>query len=153
MTLYLGSWVDVNDLKDNALRCGVQGVSSVWSKCQISTRVCCVEVKSYPKGVTTNSESGVESYEPYFPIFEVMQELGLSLHLHGTNITEIGILFICDLYFLCNLGEMPGEDPLQAEQAFLPELVKVRAMKRFLSYVKHIIQCFFSMCCLWVTDC
>lgn len=41
------------------------------------------QIKSYPKGVTTGSESGVESYEPFYPIFDVMQKLGLSLHLHG----------------------------------------------------------------------
>lgn len=40
-------------------------------------------VKSYPRGVTTNSEGGIESYETYYPIFEVMQEVGMVLNLHG----------------------------------------------------------------------
>jgi len=43
----------------------------------------CVGVKSYPKGLTTNSESGVEGYEEFYPIFETMQEVGLVLELHG----------------------------------------------------------------------
>lgn len=46
------------------------------------------QVKSYPKGVTTNSDSGVESYEPYYPIFAVLQEMGLSLHLHGEGLGQ-----------------------------------------------------------------
>ncbi|TFK55872.1 Dihydroorotase [Heliocybe sulcata] len=42
-----------------------------------------VGVKSYPRGVTTNSEGGIESYEVYFPVFEAMQEVGMVLNLHG----------------------------------------------------------------------
>jgi dihydroorotase len=40
-------------------------------------------VKSYPRGVTTNSDQGIESYEMYYPVFEVMQELDMVLNLHG----------------------------------------------------------------------
>lgn len=40
-------------------------------------------VKSYPRGVTTNSEGGIESYEAYYPVFEAMQKYGLVLNLHG----------------------------------------------------------------------
>lgn len=40
-------------------------------------------VKSYPRGVTTNSEGGIESYEAYYPVFEAMQKHGLVLNLHG----------------------------------------------------------------------
>lgn len=43
----------------------------------------CVGVKSYPKGLTTNSEAGVEGYEEFYPIFAVMEEVGLVLELHG----------------------------------------------------------------------
>lgn len=46
-------------------------------------------VKSYPRGVTTNSEGGIESYEVYYPVFEVMQEVGLVLNLHGEVPTDI----------------------------------------------------------------
>ncbi len=40
-------------------------------------------VKSYPRGVTTNSDDGIESYTLYYPVFEAMQETGLVLNLHG----------------------------------------------------------------------
>jgi len=42
-----------------------------------------IGVKSYPRGVTTNSDAGIESYEIYYPVFEAMQEEGLVLNLHG----------------------------------------------------------------------
>lgn len=42
-----------------------------------------VGVKSYPRGVTTNSDGGIESYEMYYPIFEAMQEEDMVLNLHG----------------------------------------------------------------------
>lgn len=40
-------------------------------------------VKSYPKGATTNSQNGIESYEPFYPTFAAMEEYGLVLNLHG----------------------------------------------------------------------
>lgn len=40
-------------------------------------------VKSYPRGVTTNSGAGVESYELYYEVFGEMEKLGLVLNLHG----------------------------------------------------------------------
>ncbi|KEI39493.1 uncharacterized protein L969DRAFT_87455 [Mixia osmundae IAM 14324] len=40
-------------------------------------------VKSYPRGVTTGSEGGVESYEKYYDVFEAMQECDMVLNLHG----------------------------------------------------------------------
>ncbi|KAJ3326451.1 hypothetical protein HDU93_002436 [Gonapodya sp. JEL0774] len=42
-----------------------------------------VGVKSYPRGVTTNSDSGIESYTTYYPVFKAMEECGLVLNLHG----------------------------------------------------------------------
>jgi dihydroorotase len=42
-----------------------------------------VGVKSYPRGVTTNSDSGIESYEVYYPVFEEMEKCDLVLNLHG----------------------------------------------------------------------
>ncbi|KAJ3298443.1 hypothetical protein HK104_010703 [Borealophlyctis nickersoniae] len=42
-----------------------------------------VGVKSYPRGVTTNSDSGIESYTTYYPIFKAMQEANMVLNLHG----------------------------------------------------------------------
>jgi dihydroorotase len=42
-----------------------------------------VGVKSYPRGVTTNSDEGIESYNIYYHIFEAMQQVGMILNLHG----------------------------------------------------------------------
>eukprot|EP00126_Sphaerothecum_destruens_P010849 Sdes_comp20817_c0_seq2m17259 len=42
-----------------------------------------VGVKSYPRGVTTNSESGIEDYKFYYPIFQAMQDCDMVLNLHG----------------------------------------------------------------------
>jgi dihydroorotase len=42
-----------------------------------------IGVKSYPRGVTTNSDSGIESYEVYYPVFEAMEQEGIVLNLHG----------------------------------------------------------------------
>ncbi|QRW15921.1 amidohydrolase family protein [Rhizoctonia solani] len=68
-------------------------------------------VKSYPRGVTTNSDSGIESYEVYYPVFEAMQEVDMVLNLHG---------------------EIPSEARtntcvLNAEPQFLPHLRKLHA--------------------------
>lgn len=40
-------------------------------------------VKSYPRGVTTNSDGGIESYENYYHIFGAMEEVGMVLNIHG----------------------------------------------------------------------
>ena len=40
-------------------------------------------VKSYPRGVTTNSDQGIEDYRVYYPVFAEMERLGMILHLHG----------------------------------------------------------------------
>lgn len=63
-------------------------------------------IKSYPAGVTTNSSSGVVSYEPFYPVFAEMERQNLVLNLHG---------------------EVPGSATnditvLSAEEAFLPTL-------------------------------
>ncbi|KAJ3057377.1 hypothetical protein HK097_008472 [Rhizophlyctis rosea] len=42
-----------------------------------------VGVKSYPRGVTTNSEGGIEDYRIYYPVFEAMQKHNMILNLHG----------------------------------------------------------------------
>ncbi|KAJ3084168.1 dihydroorotase [Rhizoclosmatium globosum] len=42
-----------------------------------------VGVKSYPRGVTTNSEGGIESYTVYYDVFKAMEEEDMVLNLHG----------------------------------------------------------------------
>ncbi|ORY62526.1 dihydroorotase [Pseudomassariella vexata] len=64
MVLYLHESIDANVVRQ-AKKAGIVGI------------------KSYPAGVTTNSSSGVISYEPFYPVFEAMQEEGLVLNLHG----------------------------------------------------------------------
>ncbi|PRT55884.1 Dihydroorotase [Wickerhamiella sorbophila] len=61
-------------------------------------------VKCYPAGVTTNSDHGVSSYEPFYPTFAEMERQDIVLNIHG---------------------ECPsGEDihVLNAEEKFLPTL-------------------------------
>lgn len=64
MTLYLNPQLTVEEVH-KAAAAGVVGI------------------KSYPRGVTTNSDGGIESYTIYYPIFEVMQATGMVLNLHG----------------------------------------------------------------------
>jgi dihydroorotase len=66
-------------------------------------------IKSYPRGVTTHSSTGIESYEPYYPVFTAMEEEGMVLNLHG---------------------EVPSDDKenisvLNAEKHFLKHLRKL----------------------------
>ena len=42
-----------------------------------------VGIKLYPKGVTTNSNKGINSFESGYKIFEMMEELEIPLLIHG----------------------------------------------------------------------
>lgn len=64
MTLYLSPEI-TPDVIAEAAKAGISGV------------------KSYPKGATTNSQNGIESYEPFYPTFAAMEKHGLVLNLHG----------------------------------------------------------------------
>jgi dihydroorotase len=70
-----------------------------------------VAVKCYPRGVTTNSASGVEDLSCHADLFAAMQELGMILQLHGEMPTRAA----------------PGVCVMNAEQRFLPELEKLHA--------------------------
>ncbi|KAF9057406.1 hypothetical protein BJ165DRAFT_1334954 [Panaeolus papilionaceus] len=90
MTLYLSPELTPDEIR-KASKAGVVGV------------------KSYPRGVTTNSDGGIESYEAYYPIFEAMQEVDMVLNLHG---------------------EVPSDADanihvLNAEPTFIPHLFKI----------------------------
>lgn len=63
-------------------------------------------IKSYPAGVTTNSSSGVVSYEAFYPVFEEMERQDVVLNLHGEVPASAG----------------PDITVLSAEEAFLPTL-------------------------------
>ncbi|TYJ53169.1 dihydroorotase, homodimeric type [Cryptococcus floricola] len=64
MTLYLHPEVTPEEIR-KAAKAGIKGV------------------KSYPRGVTTNSNSGIEDYGVYYPVFKAMEEEGMVLNLHG----------------------------------------------------------------------
>ena len=70
-----------------------------------------IGIKSYPAGVTTNSSSGVISYEPFYPVFEAMEQCGMVLNLHGECPSEHG----------------KGITILNAESSFLPTLKSLHA--------------------------
>ncbi|KAJ6599335.1 hypothetical protein DFH09DRAFT_1243722 [Mycena vulgaris] len=81
-----------------------------------------VGVKSYPRGVTTNSDGGIESYEMYYPVFEAMQRVDMVLNLHG---------------------EVPSDPTtnihvLNAEPQFLPHLYSLhKAFPRLRIVLEH----------------
>jgi len=81
-----------------------------------------VGVKSYPRGVTTNSDGGIESYEMYYPVFEAMQRVDMVLNLHG---------------------EVPSDPTtnthvLNAESQFLPHLYSLhKAFPRLRIVLEH----------------
>lgn len=77
-------------------------------------------IKCYPAGVTTNSKYGVDpnDFSAFYPIFEVMQQQGLVLNLHGEKPSVAK-----------NSESDETEDihVLNAEPAFLPALEKLHA--------------------------
>lgn len=64
MTLFLSPELTVDEVR-KAHKAGIRGV------------------KSYPRGVTTNSGTGVESYDVYYEVFGEMENLDMVLNLHG----------------------------------------------------------------------
>uniref|UniRef100_A0A060TBZ5 dihydroorotase n=1 Tax=Blastobotrys adeninivorans TaxID=409370 RepID=A0A060TBZ5_BLAAD len=63
-------------------------------------------IKCYPAGVTTNSDQGVSSYEPFYPTFAEMERQGIILNLHGE----------------CPADKEGDITVLNAEEKFLPTL-------------------------------
>lgn len=64
-----------------------------------------IGIKSYPKGVTTHSSGGIESYEPYYPIFRALEEEGMVLNLHGevpSNDKEVCMNRVCKTSRSCS---------------------------------------------------
>ncbi len=92
MTLYLHSDLTVDEI-EKAAKNAVFGV------------------KCYPRGVTTNSASGVEDLSAYAHIFEAMQKIGLPLLIHG-EVPSNSSLDICIM---------------NAEEKFLPELERLHS--------------------------
>ena len=68
------------------MKCARQRLLGLSVRPMLRVQVCShvhLGVKSYPRGVTTNSDGGIESYEAYYPVFEAMQEVDMVLNLHG----------------------------------------------------------------------
>ncbi|KAI8060252.1 dihydroorotase, homodimeric type [Gongronella butleri] len=103
MTLYLSPDLTVDEVR-KASAAGIAGV------------------KSYPRGVTTNSDGGIENYEIYYPVFQAMEEEGMVLNLHG----EIPSDFDNDVCVM------------NAEEKFLPQLEKIhRAFPKLKIVLEH----------------
>ncbi|WVQ95694.1 dihydroorotase, homodimeric type [Kwoniella sp. CBS 9459] len=71
-------------------------------------------VKSYPRGVTTHSDSGIEDYGVYYPVFTAMMEEGMVLNLHGEVPSDadknISILN-AEVHFLSHLKKLATDFP------------------------------------------
>ncbi|CAG7848611.1 Dihydroorotase Short=DHOase [Serendipita indica DSM 11827] len=87
MTLYLSPDLTPHEIH-KAKRAGIVGSSPFYVdyRVEIASNLTLhrpAGVKSYPRGVTTNSESGIESYTTYYPVFAAMEEEDMVLNLHG----------------------------------------------------------------------
>ncbi|WWC65398.1 dihydroorotase, homodimeric type [Kwoniella dejecticola CBS 10117] len=95
MTLYLHPDVTPEEIR-KAAKAGISGV------------------KSYPRGVTTNSNSGIEDYGVYYPVFKAMEEEGMVLNLHGEVPSDpeknISILN-AEVHFLTHLRKLALDFP------------------------------------------
>jgi dihydroorotase len=65
MTLYLTNHLSKDEIK------------------KVSTHKHIKAIKMYPKGATTNSESGISDFKDFYHLFEVMEEFGVILSIHG----------------------------------------------------------------------
>ncbi|ORM40043.1 putative dihydroorotase [Babesia sp. Xinjiang] len=100
MTLYLSHKISIDDLRENAVINHVQGI------------------KCYPVGMTTNSDHGFKSIEEFYPLFNEMERMGLSLHVHG---------------------ERPGSSPLSSEADFINHVEGVsKAFPKLKVVAEHV---------------
>ncbi len=65
MTLYLTNHLSKDEIK------------------KVSTHEHIRAIKMYPKGATTNSGSGISDFKDFYNLFEVMEERGVILSIHG----------------------------------------------------------------------
>jgi dihydroorotase len=87
-----------------------------------------IGVKSYPRGVTTNSDGGIESYEPYYPVFETMQEVDMVLNLHGEVPSDAAAVSSSQKAVKLLIYVVSQNiHVLNAEPSFLPHLFKLHA--------------------------
>jgi dihydroorotase len=84
-------------------------------------------VKSYPKGVTTNSDGGIESYDAYYPVFEAMEHVDMVLNLHGEVPSDASAVRFESSLRNPTLILVQNIHVINAEPAFLPHLRKLHA--------------------------
>ncbi|KAG7097217.1 hypothetical protein E1B28_004588 [Marasmius oreades] len=107
MTLYLSPSLTPEEIK-KAAKAGIIGV------------------KSYPRGVTTNSDGGIESYETYYPIFEAMQENDMVLNLHGEVPSDaVNVSQHSKRRRFADFQREKNIHVINAEPQFLPHLFKL----------------------------
>lgn len=82
MTLYLSPEITPEEIR-KARAAGIAGKIPLILLSLAPLYLISIGVKSYPRGVTTNSDGGIESYETYYPVFAAMEEVGMVLNLHG----------------------------------------------------------------------
>ncbi|KAK4687902.1 hypothetical protein P7C73_g2200, partial [Tremellales sp. Uapishka_1] len=95
MTLYLHPEVTVEEVR-RAAKAGIKGV------------------KSYPRGVTTNSNSGIEDYSVYYPVFKAMEEENMVLNLHGevpSDASKNISILNAEKHFLVHLRQLAKDFP------------------------------------------
>jgi dihydroorotase len=125
MTLYLHPDLTPDEIR-KASEAGIVGVYYSLPKLSAYRRF--AGVKSYPRGVTTNSEGGIESYEMYYPVFEAMQEVGMVLNLHGEIPSDASTVHISSVHKISNLiQKLQNTHVINAEPRFLPHLHKLHA--------------------------
>lgn len=73
------------------------------------------------RGVTTNSDSGVLSYEQYYPVFAAMEQHDLILNLHG----EVPPSPVTSPTSSTDLQTANSTTVLTAEKSFLPTLLSL----------------------------
>lgn len=94
-----------------------------------------IQSQSYPKNLTTNSEDGVVSYKTFYPVFAAMEEIGLTLNIHGEASSNC-----CDNITVMN-----------AENAFLPTLKELHQNFPKLKIVmEHVTT---AEACEWIKSC
>ena len=65
MTLYLTNCLTKDEIK------------------KVSTHQYIKAIKMYPRGATTNSDSGISNIMEFYPLFEAMEKNGVILSIHG----------------------------------------------------------------------
>lgn len=119
MTLYLGPEITPEEIR-KAAKAGIRGeLLRSLSVVRADTE----GVKSYPRGVTTNSSGGIEDYGVYYPVFKAMEEEGMVLNLHGEVPSDPEK--VSQSYTVADQDQ--NISVLNAEKLFLTHLLKLSA--------------------------